>query len=216
MLRVRPRGPQRVLLVVRSGAVAAAREHDDGDRRRRQSTPARRSRCVRSNISLSCDASRRREIGRTLQRSILRIATLSSPHRARWWHTRDFASSRDPFRARGSQSPRRSSDAARRCQSGSTLHVRLEVHARPEQRLELEAGRGARRLEHRAALADHDALLRVALDAHDDAQREQRPVARSRAPRPRRWSPRSSAAARRASIASSCSRTSSAARNDSG
>ena len=48
------------------------------------------------------------------------------------------------------------------------------------------------------------------------AEREQRPRAWSPAPRPPRWSPRSSGAARRASTASSFSRSSSAARNDLG
>ena len=44
------------------------------------------------------------------------------------------------------------------------LHLGLEVHAGAEQRLELLAGPGPGLLEHRAALADHDPLLRLPLD----------------------------------------------------
>src|SRR5262252_9656450 len=47
------------------------------------------------------------------------------------------------------------------------------MHLGPEQHLELPARRGAGRLEDRATLADHDPLLRLALDAHDDTEREQ-------------------------------------------
>src|SRR5258708_927957 len=53
--------------------------------------PARRNRCVRSNISLSGDESQQ-EIGRTLQRSILRNSTLAHlppPTRAPWGNAHD-------------------------------------------------------------------------------------------------------------------------------
>ena len=97
------------------------------------------------------------------------------------------------------------------------LHLGLEVHAGAEQRLELLAGRGARLAEHRAALADHDALLRVALDAARlTSQREHVRRRVSALLELLGGRPRSSAAARRARRASSFSRTSSAARNVSG
>src|SRR4051812_37304029 len=50
---------------------------------------------------------------------------------------------------------------------GVDLHLRLQVDPGTEQRLELLAGLRPRVPDHRAALADHDPLLRVALDPHD-------------------------------------------------
>src|SRR6478735_7030666 len=46
-------------------------------------------------------------------------------------------------------------------------HGGFQVHAGAEEPLELQAGLGARVADHAAALADHDPLLRVALDPHD-------------------------------------------------
>src|SRR4029453_16229274 len=48
----------------------------------------------------------------------------------------------------------------------SHLHPALEKHRDPEERFQLTAGRAAHPLEHGAALADHDALLRFVL--HED------------------------------------------------
>ena len=70
------------------------------------------------------------------------------------------------------------------------LDHQLEVDRVAEQRLDLGARARADLLDHRAALADDDLLLRLRLDEHVRAQRPCR-----RAPRPR---PRSRAAPRRA------------------
>src|SRR5439155_11954380 len=56
------------------------------------------------------------------------------------------------------------------------LDPRLEVHTRPEEGFQLVTCGGSRGLQHRAAATDHDPLLRIALDAHDNAHDEQRSV----------------------------------------
>ena len=80
------------------------------------------------------------------------------------------------------QSPRRSRAWARRCQSRVDPHRGLEVHPGAEQRLELLAGRGPGVRGSPSALADHDPLLRVALDAdrRPAAAGRRRPVVRRR------------------------------------
>ena len=213
LARVRAGRAQRVLLVVRPGAVATAREHDGGERDRRQSRPPRRNRCVRSNISLS----RRAEssAGDRPDSTAVDSPKRNSVHvdRARWWHAHDHK--RD--RALSVQSPSRSSDArpalpvaARPCTRVSRC-TRVPSSASSSSRAAVPAA-----FSTDAALADHDPLLRIALDAHDRRAARAAGRRRSPVPRPPRWSPRSSAAARRVPCASSCSRTSSAARNDSG
>ena len=164
-----PGGLQRVLVVVRPGA-AAAREHDDGSRHADGGHgPAPEPlHAVQHLPSLDGAGSSGVPAARRLYMadSPDRNSVIRSPRDSRM------------LRARAGRAT-----TARRCQSRSTRTWVSRCTRTPSSASSSRRASVPGLSEHRAALADHDALLRVALDADD--QRGTRAAARP-------WSSRSS------------------------